>query len=549
VAYLEEGAACSRPGRNHPITGSTAATDGQWNHAAVTYDGTWRVYLNGLPDGDVYVGEPMRSDSIQPAAMAATLNSLGTRDGAFDGVIDEARISRVARSAEWIHACWFNIASNRSFCSYGPVEAFLPHAPRVHTEPATDVTSQSAWLNGILISTGFSSTAVTFFWGLEDGGTNATEWTDFRDLGQVDEGPFSTRVTGLTAGATYYFRCRAANADAVIWSTEVQSFVPADWVNLVVAGDPGPYGTVSPYGYGTNSIMAPRSVTNVLSGSPFTHPAGTRYAAAGWAGSGSVPPSGTGTVAVFTIRTNSALTWLWLPTHHFLAVNAETGGTTDIGSAWHVKDTWVTVRALPDPGFEFNAWTGDVPPQYAASNTVELLLDRPRGVTATFKMEGYPVGGTLPGDTIWQQRASPYVVTNDLTVPSGVTLKVNPGIEVRIMSGRQIRVYGTLAARGTEELPIAFKNHPAESSGGHISFEGGGVAVMAATGVFERCSFTALEGPIAALDADDTYLTVAGCSFSNMAGKVMRPSDCRVRIVGPPSGAMVSVIFPPLPCL
>jgi len=42
-------------GLNHPVTGTTAAGSNVWQHAAVTYaqdgtNGTWVVYLNGVPD-------------------------------------------------------------------------------------------------------------------------------------------------------------------------------------------------------------------------------------------------------------------------------------------------------------------------------------------------------------------------------------------------------------------------------------------------------------------------------------------------------------------
>ena len=530
VADLEEGAGASSPGLNHPITGSTPAVDGVWNHAAVTYDGTWKIYLNGVADGELYVGEPARSDSIQPAAIAATLNSFGTRDGALNGLIDEARISRVARSADWIRACWLNVASNRVFCSYGRVETIVPGEPRVRADPATGVTLHSAWLNGYLVSTGSSPTAVTIFWGQSDGGTNAQSWSDFRNLGQVNEGPLSTQVTDLTAGETYYYRCRASNDTAAVWSAETQSFVPANRVHLVVSGDPAAYGASSPFGYGTHQVVAPQALSLTVSGSPVTDD-NTRYAIDGWRGLGSVPATGAGNTVDFTILTNSVLAWVWTPTHQYLTVTATSGGAVDTSSGWRIHDSVVSINGFPDTGFVFAGWTGDVPPAHT-NNPIELLMDRPREVIAQFEVDGTPVSGTLSADQTWGPSASPFVVTDDLIVPLGITLTVQPGVEVQIMPSRRIRVYGTLAAQGTDTDAIRFDKHPAESSGGYLSFEGGGIAVMAATGVFEYCCFSALEGPTAALDADDAWLTFGACTFSNMSAKVMRPSDCRVTIVG-----------------
>jgi hypothetical protein len=105
AADLEEGATGSSPGLNHPIIGNTAVSSGAWHHAAVTYDGTtWRLYLDGAPDGQLTVGQPPRSDSIEHAALGTALNSYGVREGFFQGTLDEARIWNYARSAAEISA-------------------------------------------------------------------------------------------------------------------------------------------------------------------------------------------------------------------------------------------------------------------------------------------------------------------------------------------------------------------------------------------------------------------------------------------------------------
>jgi len=103
AADFEEGAAGTTPGLNHPITGVTAIADGEWHHAAATYDGTtWRLYLDGLLENELAVGEPPQAASIQHAALAAALTSTGHPEGAFDGVLDEARVWDHARTAAQI---------------------------------------------------------------------------------------------------------------------------------------------------------------------------------------------------------------------------------------------------------------------------------------------------------------------------------------------------------------------------------------------------------------------------------------------------------------
>ena len=104
VADFEEGASGASPGLNHPITGTTVVTSNVWHHAAATYDGTWRLYLDGVLDGTLAVNQPPRADSIQQAALGSALTSTGTAAGFFAGVIDEARIWNVARTASQIAA-------------------------------------------------------------------------------------------------------------------------------------------------------------------------------------------------------------------------------------------------------------------------------------------------------------------------------------------------------------------------------------------------------------------------------------------------------------
>ncbi len=99
VADFEEGSTGAAPGQNHPVAGRTAVVNGVWTHAAVTYDGyQWALYVNGVPDGDLDVNAPPRSDSIQHAALGAALNSSGSPGGFFEGLIDEARIWNYART-------------------------------------------------------------------------------------------------------------------------------------------------------------------------------------------------------------------------------------------------------------------------------------------------------------------------------------------------------------------------------------------------------------------------------------------------------------------
>ena len=105
-ADFEEGPAGPSPGLNHPVAGTTSVAAGSgWHHAAATYDGaSWNLYLDGNLEATLAVGRPVRSNSIQRAALGTALTSTGATNGFFDGAIDEARVWSVARTQSEIQA-------------------------------------------------------------------------------------------------------------------------------------------------------------------------------------------------------------------------------------------------------------------------------------------------------------------------------------------------------------------------------------------------------------------------------------------------------------
>jgi parallel beta-helix repeat protein len=73
------------------------------------------------------------------------------------------------------------------------------------------------------------------------------------------------------------------------------------------------------------------------------------------------------------------------------------------------------------------------------------------------------LGGTLQGDATFVKRDFTsisnvtYLLLDNVTVPAGVTLTINPGIVIKsFYSGHRIRIEGKLLAEGTEAEPIVF---------------------------------------------------------------------------------------------
>ncbi|HEY5920561.1 MAG TPA: LamG-like jellyroll fold domain-containing protein [Kofleriaceae bacterium] len=90
-------------GANHPVTGKTAIPRGEWHHVAATYDGTtWRLYVDGVLDGQATANATPRADSVHPFAIATAVASDGVPHGFLHGALDELRVWNRARAEDEI---------------------------------------------------------------------------------------------------------------------------------------------------------------------------------------------------------------------------------------------------------------------------------------------------------------------------------------------------------------------------------------------------------------------------------------------------------------
>jgi len=88
------------------------------------------------------------------------------------------------------------------------------------------------------------------------------------------------------------------------------------------------------------------------------------------------------------------------------------------------------------------------------------------------------VGGPIISDTTWTLANSPYVVTANIQVMTGVTLTVQPGVMVKFSTAKLLQVDGTLIARGSSASPITFTSNlttPQPGDWGGIYFTDGSV--------------------------------------------------------------------------
>jgi concanavalin A-like lectin/glucanase superfamily protein/uncharacterized protein DUF2341/Calx-beta domain-containing protein/putative pyrroloquinoline-quinone-binding quinoprotein len=104
------------------VKAATDLRDDAWHHLAWTRDKTTnvsRMYIDGRLDKEI---PNAGADITFPDTHKIGGDNRGKVLPAFHGLIDELRVSKAARSADWLWACWKNQSAPGDFATYAPVE-------------------------------------------------------------------------------------------------------------------------------------------------------------------------------------------------------------------------------------------------------------------------------------------------------------------------------------------------------------------------------------------------------------------------------------------
>ncbi|MEY2409869.1 MAG: hypothetical protein QOF48_2539 [Verrucomicrobiota bacterium] len=149
------------------------------------------------------------------------------------------------------------------------------------------------------------------------------------------------------------------------------------------------------------------------------------------------------------------------------------------------------------------------------------------------------VSGTVSSDTTWTAAGGPYYVTASLTIPSGVTLVIEPGTTVYFAAGAGLTVTGTgrLLAEGTATQRIRFTRLPGAAGtwanlyfnattvesrirNADIEFTGSAAQSLRANNaivLFEGLAFT--NTAVEYCSFDNSSFIVRACDFPSLAGR------------------------------
>lgn len=211
------------------------------------------------------------------------------------------------------------------------------------------------------------------------------------------------------------------------------------------------------------------------------------------------------------------------PLHTDLAAGLHEASAGSGGNAPVTYDLGLASTLLP-PGDHILAIIGLN--EALDSSDVSLIADLSLGVPPP------PPPGSILTDTTWTAANSPYVISNNITVASGVTLTIEPGVTLLFNQGLGMTVNGRLLAEGNEASPIIFTRNVGASTWNQLNFTANSTTSCIAHAEMDYFAASAIEAAGTTLHLDTIWWT-------NSTAQVVDLHDCSVILLNSyiPGGA------------
>ncbi|RLF49965.1 MAG: hypothetical protein DRN24_07295, partial [Thermoplasmata archaeon] len=204
-------------GVEQPVDSNYLVTDGNWHYVVGTFNGTQlRIYIDGeLNNTASYTGD---IDTTVNDLIIGEDTGLGPKE-AFNGVIDELRISNINRSTAWINTSYYTMYDPGNFTAFGKQE--IPNVAPAQSKPVPSNGATGINPNPTLYITVNDTNAdamnVTFR-------TNASgTWQDIGSNNTVYNGTYSQTPTNMNQWGTKYW-WSVNVTDGELWNNQTYNF-------------------------------------------------------------------------------------------------------------------------------------------------------------------------------------------------------------------------------------------------------------------------------------------------------------------------------------
>lgn len=226
---------------------------------------------------------------------------------------------------------------------------------------------------------------------------------------------------------------------------------------------------VSAYGTGQPSVGTHTNAYGTEINCSIAAPApanGTQYVAVGWSMAGNDPLSGSGTNFTMTLTNSATLTWLWQTNVQFSRTAGAHGAITGDSNGYYALNGAVSVTAVPDGGYSFSGWSGDVPGGQETDNPLNLTLDRARSIVANFSQNVGRFVNVSPDGSLAEWQVGDVFYSDDEIADGAPLSSTYSSISVAnddtyLYAGLQLKAPSSIDSNWVHELYIDSDMNPA----------------------------------------------------------------------------------------